>query len=134
MLKICSAGGCKTVVTVDPLDRNPPRCEKHPYKPTKKRKVYSHHIVNGRNIYSTNEWKKLSKAKKRLNPLCEECERMSIYTPAKIADHIIEIEDGGSPYDINNLQSLCDPCHKRKTAQEAKKRKDNNGFGSISDF
>lgn len=29
-------------------------------------------------------------------------------------DHIIEIADGGSHYDKNNLQSLCASCHNKK--------------------
>ncbi|MCH2187426.1 HNH endonuclease [Myxococcota bacterium] len=36
-------------------------------------------------------------------------------------DHIIPLVDGGS-HDMTNLQSLCTPCHKRKTAAEATAR------------
>ena len=36
-------------------------------------------------------------------------------------DHIIPLVDGGT-HDPSNLQTLCTPCHKKKTAQEARQR------------
>jgi 5-methylcytosine-specific restriction protein A len=33
-----------------------------------------------------------------------------------VADHIIEINDGGAPLDVNNGMTLCVACHNRKTA------------------
>ncbi|MAJ59069.1 MAG: hypothetical protein CBC48_03205 [bacterium TMED88] len=36
-------------------------------------------------------------------------------------DHIVPLVDGGS-HEMSNLQSLCTPCHKRKTAAEATAR------------
>ena len=35
--------------------------------------------------------------------------------PAVEVDHIIEIAIGGPEFDLHNLQSLCDSCHKEKT-------------------
>lgn len=32
------------------------------------------------------------------------------------ADHIVELKDGGAPYDAGNGQALCGSCHSRKTA------------------
>jgi 5-methylcytosine-specific restriction endonuclease McrA len=37
------------------------------------------------------------------------------------ADHIIEIADGGSPFDLGNGQAVCEPCHKLKTSLHANK-------------
>ncbi len=37
-------------------------------------------------------------------------------------DHVIEISDGGEEWDLENLQSLCDKCHKEKTAQSRRAR------------
>lgn len=31
------------------------------------------------------------------------------------ADHIVELEDGGAPFDLNNGQALCGSCHTKKT-------------------
>ena len=36
-------------------------------------------------------------------------------------DHIVPLIDGGS-HDLDNLQTLCTPCHKTKTAAEARAR------------
>lgn len=33
-----------------------------------------------------------------------------------IADHVIEIEDGGARFDLDNGACKCLPCHNRKTA------------------
>jgi 5-methylcytosine-specific restriction enzyme A len=40
-----------------------------------------------------------------------------------IADHIIEIDDGGAPLDFNNGMTLCVACHNKKTAQAAQARR-----------
>lgn len=36
------------------------------------------------------------------------------------ADHIVPVALGGDQYDLNNYQTLCERCHGRKTAREAK--------------
>jgi len=38
------------------------------------------------------------------------------------ADHIIELTDGGAPFDIRNGQCLCYPCHVFKTLAARKQR------------
>ena len=38
-------------------------------------------------------------------------------------DHIVPLIDGGG-HEPSNLQTLCTPCHKRKTAGEARARRD----------
>jgi 5-methylcytosine-specific restriction enzyme A len=42
--------------------------------------------------------------------------------PATQVDHVLAIADGGAPLDLRNLQSLCDPCHARKTTLEQRAR------------
>ncbi|MCH2170831.1 HNH endonuclease [Myxococcota bacterium] len=37
-------------------------------------------------------------------------------------DHIVPLVDGGG-HDLSNLQTLCMPCHRLKTAQEAGERR-----------
>ena len=39
-----------------------------------------------------------------------------------IADHIIEIDDGGALLDVKNGMTLCLPCHNRKTAASRAER------------
>ena len=50
-------------------------------------------------------------------------ERCNIATivDALVADHIIPIALGGEEWDINNLQTLCSECHKKKTKEDIKK-------------
>ena len=38
-------------------------------------------------------------------------------------DHIRALVNGGGMWDKNNLQTLCNKCHKEKTKQDMKKRK-----------
>lgn len=56
-----------------------------------------------------------------LHPLCAHCERSGRVTLAEEVDHIVPLIDGGAD-DDSNIQSLCSPCHKAKTASEARRR------------
>src|SRR6185437_6536452 len=49
-------------------------------------------------LYSSTAWRRLRKVKLAEEPLCRHC-----------------IARGGAPFDAANLQSLCRPCHARKT-------------------
>ena len=69
-----------------------------------------------------------------MNPLCAECDRHTLVTPGEVVDHVKELKDGGDPWDVDNLQTLCKECHAKKTGEEVKKRRKSKGFKSISDF
>ena len=62
-------------------------------------------------------WQRLRAHKLRANPVCEECERQGRVTPAREVDHIEPFTSRQDPrrLDWDNLQSLCNPCHQRKT-------------------
>lgn len=137
MKRLCTFNGCKNIVEVADGFRGSPRCELHQRQVPAKKQHHQHHYINGKNIYKTTRWLNLRKHYVLLQPLCEHCLKYDIITEGKIVDHIIELEDGGEPFDINNLQHLCHSCHNTKTGQEARKRnrkKKNKGFGSLSDF
>ena len=51
---------------------------------------------------------------------CQRCNKTGLVL---IADHIVEINDGGSPLDLDNGQALCLGCHNIKTGEEKAKRK-----------
>ncbi len=58
------------------------------------------------------------------NPLCVECERQGLTTPATEVDHIVPHRgDKVLFWDHDNWQALCKPCHDVKTATE------DGGFG-----
>jgi len=54
---------------------------------------------------------------KRDRHICQECLRNGKPVPASTVDHIIPKARGGTDED-SNLQALCWPCHKVKTARE----------------
>ena len=69
------------------------------------------------------------------HPLCHECEKLGMTEPVKDVDHIIEIKDGGDPWDENNLMSLCRYHHIIKTNAVRKSRKEKEqGIVRMSDF
>ena len=136
-LRKCSFGGCTNTVMVDDNDRTPPRCERHQHTFTPKKRYHDHHFHKARYFYGTTEWKRTRERYINAHPLCEHCESRGLIVPGNEVDHIIEIEDGGEKFAENNLQTLCHRCHRRKTAEEKRKRdqkKKQNGFMSLSDF
>lgn len=69
-------------------------------------------------IYQTTQWKKLVKAVWVIdNGLCRNCFSKGLIEPGSDVDHIKPKSQGGND-DLSNLQLLCKPCHKRKTATE----------------
>lgn len=74
-------------------------------------------------IYTTARWQQLRKLKLQQQPLCEQCQRRGIIKEGRIVDHIISMQDGGNAWDFNNLQTLCNYCHSKKTANEIERRK-----------
>ena len=64
-------------------------------------------------------WQRLRLLHLRAHPLCAECLRSGLVTQANEVDHILPKRLGGDDSDTN-LQSLCKPCHSRKTMREIK--------------
>lgn len=57
--------------------------------------------------------------RKRAGYKCEVCGRSA---ERMFADHVVELKDGGDPYELNNGMCVCGACHTRKTLQERAKR------------
>lgn len=55
------------------------------------------------------------------HPLCVHCEQRGRVSAAAEVDHVVPLSEGGAD-DDSNLQSLCVPCHKEKTAREQAER------------
>ncbi|MDR3362397.1 MAG: HNH endonuclease [Desulfovibrio sp.] len=66
-----------------------------------------------RRIYNLKTWKYVRLSKLSASPWCEYCG-----APASQVDHITPVESGGHPFDMDNLQCLCQTCHSRKSAAE----------------
>ncbi|MBR1927376.1 MAG: HNH endonuclease [Bacteroidales bacterium] len=76
---------------------------------------YRHHNTG---FYQSRKWRSLRALKLERSPLCEECQRKGIFTPAQMVDHIVPINKGGAPLDMDNLQALCNKCHAAKSARD----------------
>lgn len=62
--------------------------------------------------YKNANWHRLRHSVLSREPLCRFCKKKGIITEATVADHINPHRgDEKKFYDINNLQSLCKPCH-----------------------
>lgn len=69
--------------------------------------------------YNTARWKRLRRAKLSRQPLCEHCQLIEETTTARVVDHLVAISNGGSPFpSLDELQSLCQICHNRKTGSD----------------
>jgi len=75
-------------------------------------------------IYNSRQWKNIRvKALVRDEFMCVMCRANGIDTKAEEVDHILELQDRQDlAFDLDNLQSLCKPCHSKKTAKEKEER------------
>jgi hypothetical protein len=62
---------------------------------------------------TTAEWHRTRKTVlARDRTTCQRCGRS-----ASDVDHRVELIDGGAPFDLENLQALCGPCHDAKSSE-----------------
>ena len=65
-------------------------------------------------------WEKLrAQVMERDRHLCQPCYRATPqrFTPAREVDHILSKAKGGTD-DLSNLQAICAPCHRDKSARD----------------
>jgi 5-methylcytosine-specific restriction endonuclease McrA len=77
-------------------------------------------------FYNSVRWRKTRLYVLGMEPLCRPCAKMGLTTAAAAVDHITPISQGGAELDISNLQPICEPCHRAKTAREGNNFKKNN--------
>lgn len=94
-----------------------PKTTKRPWIPERKPFEGANKSVD----YNSKQWRKLRAAKRATDPLCEICKAEGRTTPAECVDHIIPTKQGGDPWAWDNLQSLCRPCHYKKTGSQNKR-------------
>lgn len=114
---ICTKAGCGRVAPKGS------RCSLHPYTPPPRNRARERERDRERGSARARgydkTWEKLRAAKLADDPLCEHCEKQGRTTPAQDVDHIIPIRERPDlRLARDNLQSLCRPCHNRKTARE----------------
>lgn len=75
-------------------------------------------------FYNSKQWKDVRKAQLQKYPLCAHCFEAHVHTTATCVDHKIAMAVGGHPVDPDNLESLCQSCHSKKTIRR------DGGFGN----
>lgn len=90
-------------------------CPKHRPKQAPRRESAAWH-----GWYSLSVWTDdLRHSQLLREPFCRECDRRGIRTLATVVDHIRPFRGDWALFiDKTNHQSLCKPCHDRKTAKE----------------
>ena len=69
-------------------------------------------------LYNTARWRKASKLQLIKQPLCEDCLKRGLVTPANQVDHVIPHHGDPKLFWSSPRASLCRDCHGRKTATE----------------
>jgi 5-methylcytosine-specific restriction endonuclease McrA len=70
-------------------------------------------------LYRTAAWRRLRRQVLQAEPLCRICKRdEGRAVPAVVVDHIVPVKQGGSFWEIGNLQPLCNRCHEAKSHAE----------------
>ncbi len=106
----CGFPNCKELITSGGY------CEKHK-KQKQKQTDDNRGTAHERGYTAT--WHKARKRYLAANPICVECEKENIITPANTVDHIIPHRgDKELFWDEDNWQSLCATHHSIKTAKE----------------
>lgn len=109
----CRQAGCGKLLP------SPGYCDAHRravYK-AQKRVVKIDYVERNR-FYQRKAWKDARAAQLQREPLCRNHKRLGQLVEGTHVDHVIPIEFGGDPYDKNNLQTMCKPCHEAKTRRD----------------
>ena len=107
-LKPCKKPGC-SALTRDGW------CSEHRPRKAQRRESQEWHW-----LYGTSLWKdRLRPAQLVREPFCRECALRGFRVRATVVDHVVPHRgDMGLFSDPDNLESLCESCHNRKTARE----------------
>lgn len=109
-LRPCRHPGCSTLVRGG-------YCDAHQPKRIDQRNEES---KSWRWMYQTAMWQDELRPEQLLRePFCRECARYGLRVRATDVDHIVDHKGDWHVFcDTTNLESLCHPCHSRKTARE----------------
>ena len=102
--KPCAAPDCKAIV------RNARYCALHQAPEVDDRPSAS---SRGYGV----QWRRVRARVLAMRPLCAHCLAKDLIVPATEVDHIKSLRSGGTNH-YDNLQSLCKPCHSRKTRRQ----------------
>jgi 5-methylcytosine-specific restriction protein A len=109
----CSYPGCATLTHAGRCDLHR-RQERREYD--RGRKDDPFHL-----LYAGRQWRRVREAKLAIDPLCERCRAGGRIEAATEVHHRTAVRDGGDPFDITGLESLCKPCHSRESAESGQR-------------
>lgn len=118
----CTYPGCGRLVT-----GKGGRCDEHRRQVERERSAFRR--ASGEftiAFYNSQQWRRFRAGWLREFPLCgmralgpsaehSRCHELGLATPAAQVDHIEPVREGGNLFDRENLQSLCESCHSRKS-------------------
>lgn len=114
LLKLCR---CGKVIKINKL-----HCDRCTDKNKDRHKIYDKYKRDKEcaAFYKSKAWRELRNvALVRDNGLCQHCLKSNRIKQADMVDHIIPIkEDWLLRLNLNNLQSLCNLCHNKKTYKD----------------
>lgn len=69
-------------------------------------------FAESKKVYNSRRWQRIRRRVLLRDVFCRRgCGELAAHV-----DHIVDIANGGDPYDLDNLQALCARCHGQKTA------------------
>jgi 5-methylcytosine-specific restriction endonuclease McrA len=89
-------------------------------KPVKKFEGFKQ---NNYKLYNSSKWRKFAHALRKEFPLCYTCRKEGRTTACQMVDHVKNINLGGSIWGKDNLRTLCNKCHAKKTSLDKDKYK-----------
>jgi len=73
----------------------------------------------GARVYDLRRCRRARREHLTIEPFCRRCRECGLEVLAEHVDHVVSIQQGGDWFDHENLQSLCKPCHSRKSLEDA---------------
>ena len=109
----CSYPGCATLTQAS-------RCDLHRKQ---ERREYDRGRKDDpfRRLYAGRQWRRVREAKLAIDPLCERCRASGRIEAATEVHHRTAVRDGGDPFDVAGLESLCKRCHSRESAESGQR-------------
>ena len=74
--------------------------------------------MSGNPVYNSKQWKQLRAQVLQEEPVCHWCHKK----PSCQADHVVELDRGGDPYDRTNIVGSCASCNARRGANHVNKK------------
>ena len=112
-LKPCKYPGCPELV-----ERG--CCEEHAKIRSDMRRGSNVRDPRVHRLYGTKRWQLMRERQLAMQPWCELCLSTGIYTEATDVHHVERHEGDSHKFNNSPLQSLCHPCHSKKTAAEVR--------------